>query len=119
MGEQTKCPKHPGEEAIGFCHKCGRPVCGFCGNLISEFDKEEYYHIRVRDMLKNLGLNRKEYVCDDCYKIRFKITVYDIIGIVSGLILFFIGLFIEFLPLSLIGAIIFIGYLYDILKAKS
>ncbi|MHA1409694.1 MAG: B-box zinc finger protein [Candidatus Odinarchaeia archaeon] len=116
MSSGMRCPYHPDEECIGFCSKCGRPVCRLCSSVVRDVDTGFFQRIRVKDMLRDRGLDKTEYICDECNKLRFKFSITDIIAISSGLLLFFIGLFIEFMPLVIIGALVFIGGLYGLLK---
>ncbi|MHA1835552.1 MAG: B-box zinc finger protein [Candidatus Odinarchaeia archaeon] len=115
MGMNLKCPKHPTEEVIGFCFKCKKPVCRFCGRIVADPNRDFLKGIKVKELIKSLKLDKSSYICVDCDRLKLSISVGSIIGFISGLGLFFTGLFIEFMPLVIVGAFVFIGSIYSII----
>ena len=112
-GEDTTCPMHPDEPVIGFCYRCKRPVCRLCGRPVN-YSEELLKGVKVKNMIVSMGYDKMAYVCEKCDKTRLSFSLDNIVALISGFAIFFLGLLIEFMPLAVVGAFVFLGAIYGI-----
>lgn len=115
MMEEMTCPYHPDRPVVGFCSKCRRPVCRTCGIRVLDRELDYLSSIKIRGLLESRGLVKPVYICTECNKLKSSLSARNFLYLGSGIAAFLIGLFIEFLPLVVIGAIILISAIYSLI----
>ncbi|MEM2109777.1 MAG: B-box zinc finger protein [Candidatus Odinarchaeota archaeon] len=121
MRSETTCPYHPSKLIIGYCSRCGRPVCELCSVRVDDdvnggLSFSQRYK-RVKELLNSMSVETSRYLCRNCYRIKPRFSLQNLIYLGSGALTFLLGLFFEFIFLALIGAIVLIIGVYNIVAS--